>query len=143
MPSSLKWYASNVKAAFKRPIADGLTNVAMLTRRQARRNLTENGQVDTKFLWNSIYVATPSKTTDIPPDGKYLSTKTGYMVKRESGPVVQPTEGAHVGVAADYGVYVELDNSFLYRAIDQVAGGRPRMRWWGWGRAVRDIEGDE
>lgn len=122
MPSSLKWYASNVKATFKRPIADGLTNVAMLTRRQARRNLTENDQVDTKFLWNSIYVATPEKMTPIPPDGEYLAKKSGRMEKRHSGPIVQPKEGAHVGVAADYGVYVELDNSFLFRAIEQVAG---------------------
>lgn len=122
MPSSLKWYASNVKAAFKRPIEDGLTNVGMLVRRQARRNLTENGQNDTKFLWNSIYVATPTTRTQVAPDGRYLSTKTGQMVKRENGPIVQPREGVHVGVAADYGIYPELENSYLYRAIEQVEG---------------------
>jgi hypothetical protein len=144
MPSSLKWFASNVRATFKRPIADGLTNVAMLVRRQARRNLTLNGQVDTKFLWNSIYVATPEKMTTIAPDGKYLSTKTGYMVRRDSGPIVQPAEGAHVGVAADYGVYVELDNSFLYRAIDQVEGRQAEdaMTGLGTGLFVND-EGEE
>lgn len=122
MPSSLKWFASNVKATFRRPIQDGLTNVAMLVRRQARRNLTGNGQIDTKFLWNSVYVATPEKITTIAPDGEYLSAKTGRMVKRQSGPIVQPADGAHVGAAAEYSVYPELENSFLYRAIDQVAG---------------------
>lgn len=122
MPSSLKWYASNVKAAFKRPIQDGLTRVAMRVRSQARRNLTANDQVDTRFLWNSIYVATPDKVTDIPPDGNYLGKKTGRMERREAGPVVQPKEGAVVGVAADYGIYPELENSYLYRALEQVAG---------------------
>lgn len=122
MPSSLKWYASNVKASFKRPIQDGLTNVAMLVRRQAQRNLTENNQVDTKHLWNSIYVATPEKVTTIPPDGDYLSTKTGQMVRRESGPVAQPQEGVVVGAAASHSIYPELRNSYLYRAIEQVAG---------------------
>jgi hypothetical protein len=122
MPSSLKWYASNVKATFKRPIQDGLTNVAMLTRRQARRNITENQQVDTKFLWNTVYVATPEKVTPLPPDGEYKSLKTGKIEKRQAGEVVQPQDGAYVGVAADYAIYVETENSFLYRAIDQVAG---------------------
>lgn len=144
MPSSLKWFASNVKATFKRPILDGLTNVAMLTRRQARHNLTENDQVDTKFLWNSIYVATPEKMTTIAPDGEYLAKKSGRMEKRQSGPIVQPADGAHVGVAADYGVYVELDNSFLYRAIEQVAGRQAEGAMVGLGTGLYvDIEGDE
>jgi hypothetical protein len=141
MPSSLKWYASNVKATFKRPIQDGLTNVGMLVRRQARRNLTENGQNDTKFLWNSIYVATPDKVTQVAPDGTYLSTKTGKMVKRESGPIVQPAEGVHVGVAAEYGIYPELENSYLYRAIDQVAGRQAENAMAGLGTGI--IVGDE
>jgi hypothetical protein len=122
MQPSLKWYASNVKATFKKKEKEGLLRLGLLVRQQARRNLTENGQNDTKFLWNSIYVATPDKVTQVAPDGTYLSTKTSKMVKRESGPIVQPSEGAHVGVAAEYGIYPELENSYLYRAIDQVAG---------------------
>jgi hypothetical protein len=136
MPSSLKWFASNVKATFKKEEQEGLTRVAMLVRRQARRNLTANGQNDTKFLWNSIYVATPDKVTTIAPDGNYLSTKTGRMVKRESGPVVQPAEGAHVGVAAEYGIYPELENSYLYRAIDQVAGRQAEEAMVGLGTGI-------
>lgn len=122
MPSSLKWYDSNVKRTIRLQGQEGLTRVAMLVRRQARRNLTANGQNDTKFLSNSIYVATPDLVTPVPADGSYLSTKTSKMVKRQSGPIVQPADGAHVGVAADYGVYPELENSYLYRALEQVAG---------------------
>lgn len=124
MPSDLKWYASNVKPVIRKEAARGLTRVALEVRTQARRNLTENGQRDTDFLWNSIYVATPSKVTDIPPDGTYRSHRTGQMVERKSGPVVKPKSGAHVGVAADYGIYPELRNSYLYRALTQVAGRR-------------------
>jgi hypothetical protein len=134
--SSLKWYASNVKATFERPIQDGLTNVAMLTRRQARRNLTENGQIDTKFLWNGVYVATPDKVTSIPPDGKYRSLKTGYMVRREAGPIVQPKDSAYVGVAAAYAIYLELQNSFLYRALEQVQGRQAEQAMVGLGTGI-------
>lgn len=143
MPDSLKWFASNVKATFKRPIADGLTNVAMLVRRQARRNLTVNRSNDTKFLWNSIYVATPEKQTPIAPDGKYLSTKTGRMVERKSGPIVQPTDGAHVGVAAEYGIYVELDQPFLYPAVEQVAGRQAEDAMVGLGTGLYVGDSDE
>lgn len=142
MPSSLKWYASNVKAAFSKEAQKGLLRVGLLVRRQARRNLTENGQNDTKFLWNSIYVATPETRTQVAPDGVYLSTKTGKMVKRESGPIVQPAEGVHVGVAAEYGIYPELENSYLYRAIEQVEGRQAEAAMAGLGTGII-VEDDE
>jgi hypothetical protein len=141
MASSLKWYDSNVKRTIRLRTSQGLTRVAMLTRRQARRNLTENNQNDTKFLRNSIYVATPDMVTPIPADGTYLSEKTGRMVKRKSGPVVQPTEGAHVGVAAEYAVYPELQNSYLYRALTQVEGRQAEQAMVGLGTGI--IVGDD
>lgn len=141
MPASLKWYASNVKATFSKEAQEGLLRVGLLVRRQARRNLTENEQNDTKFLWNSIYVATPDKVTQVAPDGRYLSTKTGKMVKRESGPIVQPADGVHVGVAAEYGIYPELENSYLYRAIEQVAGRQAEDAMGGLGTGI--IVGDD
>jgi len=72
MPFKLKWYASNVKAAFKKEEKEGLLRVGLRVRSQVRRNITLNGQNDTKFMWNSVYVATPDKTTDIPPDDNIL-----------------------------------------------------------------------
>lgn len=142
MPSSLKWYASNVKKTFERPIQDGLTRVAMRVRAQARRNLTESGHNDTKFLWNSIYVATPTKVTDIPADGEYLSTKSGRMERRESGPIVQPSDGAHVGAAASHALEIELEDSFLYRAIQQVAGREAENAMVGLGTGLFDEGGE-
>ena len=136
MASNLKWYDSNVKRTLRLAETVGLTRVALLVRRQARRNLTTNGQNDAKFLWNSIYVATPDKVTPIPSDGKYLSTKTGRMVRRESGPVVQPTDGAHVGAAATYALYPELENSYLYRAIEQVQGRQAEEAMVGLGTGI-------
>lgn len=142
MAKSLKWFASNVKATFSKEAQQGLLRVGLLVRRQARRNLTENGQNDTKFLWNSIYVATPETRTTIAPDGRYLSTKTGQMVKREAGPIVQPAEGVHVGVAAEYGIYPELENSYLYRAVEQVAGRQAEDAMSGLGSGIIVEEGD-
>lgn len=122
MPVSLKWYASNVKTVIRKQTAEGLDRVALRVRSQARRNITANGQIDTKFLWNSVYVATPEKHTEVPASGEYVSLKDGKAATREATDIVLPTEGAFVGVAAAYGVYVELQQSFLFSAIQTVQG---------------------
>lgn len=121
-PFKLKWYASNVKAVFKKEEKEGLLRVGLRVRSQVRRNITLNGQNDTKFMWNSVYVATPDKVTDIPPDGIYYSEKTGKAVKRETANIVQPAEGVFVGVAAAYAIYPELQTSFLYGGLEAVRG---------------------
>lgn len=146
MPSSLKWYDSNVKKVIRKESQVGNVRVAMLVRRQARRNITANDQIDTKHLWNSVYVATPDEITDIPPDGDYLSRRTGRMEHRESGPIVQPADGAFVGAAASHAIHVELRESFLYRAIEQVAGRQAEQAFAGVGTGLfagDDFEADE
>lgn len=140
MPVSLKWYASNVKTIIRKQTAQGLDRVALRIRSQVRRNITGNDQIDTKFLWNSVYVATPEKHTDVPPDGEYLSTKTGKMVKRQSSEIVLPSEGAFVGVAADYAVYVELQQSFLFAGVETVQGKEAEEAFVGLQTTL--IEGD-
>lgn len=145
MASSLKWYDSNVKRTIRLQAQQGLTRVALLVRRQARRNITENNQVDTKHLWNSIYVATPEKVTPIPADGEYRSLKTGRMQHRESVAVVQPADGAVVGAAASHSIYPELENSYLFRAVEQVAGRQAEGAMGGLGTglfAPEDFEQD-
>ena len=124
MPSSLKWYANNVKPTIRKLTAQGETRLALDFRSQARRNITENDQIGTKHMWNGIGVATPNKITPIPPDGDYLSLKTGRMEHRESGPIPQPTDGALVFAAASHSIYAELRRSFLWRAVEQVQGRR-------------------
>ena len=90
---------------------------------------------------HSMEVTTRILVNQVAPDGRYLSTKTGRMVKRESGPIVQPTDGVHVGVAAEYGIYPELENSYLYRAIEQVAGRQAEDAMAGLGTGI--IVGDD
>lgn len=138
MASSLKWYDSNVKKVIRKDAQVGVTRIAMLGRRQARRNLTASGHIDTKFLWNTIYAATPTEVTDIPPDGNYLSSKTGRMEHRESGPIVQPADGAYMGAAASHAIYIEMEDSFLYRAIEQVAGRQAEEAMVGLGTGLFD-----
>jgi hypothetical protein len=137
MPSDLKWYDSNVKKVIRKEAQVGITRTAMLVRRQARRNLTASGKRDTGFLWNSIYAATPTEVTDIPPDGDYRD-RNGKLVHRQSGPIVQPADGAHVGAAAEYAISVELGESFLYRAIEQVAGPQAEAAMAGLGTGLFD-----
>ena len=47
------------------------------------------------------------------------------MVSRNAAPQRSPKQdGALVGVAAEYALYQEMRNSFLYRALEQVAGSQ-------------------
>ena len=56
---------------------------------------------------------------------------------------MQPREGAYVGASADYSVYVELDNSFLYRALEQVSGREAEQAMVGLGTGLFvGIEGE-
>src|SRR5690606_25193752 len=101
----MNWAPQALRRVVNRRAQQGTEELAYAIREKARRNLEANGQVDTKFLYNSVYVATPNGTSPIPPSGEYRSLKGNGIVRREAGPVVQVEEGAFVGAAADYAVY--------------------------------------
>ena len=138
MALSLKWFDSNVKREIRKAEAQGETRLALDIRSQARRNITENDQIDTKAMWNGIGVATPEKSTPIPHDGDYLSRRTGKMVHREFLPIPQPQDGAIVFAAASHSIYPELKNSYLWRAAEQVQGRRAEAAYVGIGLYAPD-----
>lgn len=141
--NNLKWYDKSAKREIRALGQVGLVRTAFLARRQVRRNITENAQIDTKHMWQTAYVATPNARTPIPPDGDYVSSKTGKLVHRESGPIVQPKDGAYVGVAASHAIYQELRESFLYKALSQVAGREAEQAMAGLGTGLFMDDGDE
>lgn len=92
---------------------------------QAKINIQANKQVDTGFMVNSVYTASDKGVSNIPASGETHSKKEGRTVKRNAAPAEQPPEnGTLVGVAAEYALYQEVDNAFLYPAAETVANSR-------------------
>lgn len=114
---------AEIKAAEKAILSD----MAFAIEAEAKVNLTNNNQVDTGFLRNSVYAVTPNGSTEdkIDPNGRYKSRKTGRMVdRRQSGQTVTINSdgtSAAVVAGADYAIHQEAEKSFLYRAGESVA----------------------
>lgn len=91
---------------------------------QAVVNLNQMNAIDTGFLINSGYISTPSTRSynNTQPTGQYRSDKTGQQVARQRAPEIDiPADaGAVVAFGADYAIYVESRQSFLYKAAFEV-----------------------
>lgn len=118
----VKWFANQVKQFVNREAQRGVEALAFDVRERARRNLENGGHIDTKFLYNSVYVSTPKGTSPIPPSGTYASLKGHGQVRREAAEPVTVSQGAFVGAAADYAVFVEIADPFLFPAIEETRG---------------------
>lgn len=122
---TVNWYENNVRLVVDDASDEVVNQLAFQVLGQARINIQQNGQIDTGFLLNSGYVVSENANTfgDTDPSGEYQSRKSGDSVRRER--VDQPRSpddgGAVVGFAADYAIYQEMANSFLYTALEQVA----------------------
>ncbi len=106
---------------------DLLTRLALQVAGQTKANIVANDQVDTGFMLNTVYTLTPDgKSTygETWESGNYLGRKTGEMEARDKvfEPAAPEENEALIGVAADYAVFQEIENSFLFRALEQVLG---------------------
>jgi len=122
----VRWFGDRVRQLVENRAQIALEDIAFAVREEARQNIDENGQVDTRFLRNSVYVATPKQITPIPPSGTYTSLKGSGQVRREAVQPDRPSSGATVGVAAVYAIYPELRDSYLFKALNQVQNN-PRV----------------
>ncbi len=126
MPTRVVWYGDKVRREVQDDINRALTAVALQIEAQAKVEITNNRQIDTGFLRNTGYTIAPERNTfnEVDASGQYTSRRTGQTVRRERVPApVTPEKGeAIVGFAADYAVYQELRNSFLFRAAERVRG---------------------
>lgn len=117
----VQWFGDQAYRVFKQRTQKVAETLAYDVREKARRNLEEDGHIDTRFLYNSVYVATPNGTSPIHPPGMYTDRR-GESVRRDNGEIVSVRRGAFVGAAAAYAIYVELMDSFLYRALEETKG---------------------
>lgn len=114
----VNWFADAAYNLIHQRAQKGIEALAYDVRENARQNLEAGDHIDTKFLYNSIYVATPNGTSPIHPSGEYTN-KLGETVRRDNGEIVSVSRGAFVGAAASYALHVELQDPFLYPAIEQ------------------------
>jgi len=91
---------------------DGLTKI----------NIVQNDQVDTGFMVNSVYFATPDDSTYSDDSGTHINL-AGNFVERQMAPEapLPPEYDALVCVGANYAIFQEQQQPFLYPALLQAA----------------------
>lgn len=116
------WYGERVLLIVADATDEVVNSIALQIEAEAKPNMP----VDTGFMRNATYVILAGK---VPLErgwssGEYKSNKTGEMVRRgrvnEVPKLKEHTAGVHM--AADYSIYQEIRNSFLYNALQKVAG---------------------
>lgn len=115
------WKGKEVLLKLQNATADALEAAAFSVEGRAKRNIVNNDQVDTGFMLNSVYavgqgsdqldnyVQAQAQAGSKNPDADFLS--------KEKPPADGMT--SIVAVGAEYAIYQELRNSFLYLALQQ------------------------
>lgn len=92
---------------------------AFLIEANAKLNIRENGQVDTGFMWNSVYTQTDKGDSTY---GEARAEATARASEKDFHmPAKAPQDGAVVAVGAEYGIVQEMEVAFLYPAVVTVA----------------------
>ena len=99
-----------VRAATEKTLA----KIALQVEGQTKINITDNGQVDTGFMRNSVYSATKAADSfgQIKSEGGRAPAAKAKIPKDAR---------ALVAVGANYAVYQEERNAFLFPAAEAVA----------------------
>ncbi len=122
----LTWNKRGVTLAVEKATAASIGVLAAQVESEAKQNVFSNDQVDTGFMANTIYhvseLSNSYPTTEAP--GVKTSRKTGRQRTVAKAPQADlPGEFlALVACGAEYAIYQELQQSFLYLALVQVAG---------------------
>lgn len=87
----LNWFGDDLQVKLKAASAAMIAKASEQTVAEAKVNVTNNGQVDTGFMRESMHVAELTETRGV------------------------------VAVGAEYGIYQEMKKAFLYPAAERVA----------------------
>lgn len=125
MGGRVNWHEEDALLVIDGATDEMLTKLAFLVEGYAK----VNARVDTGFMRNAIYTiparGRPVNTGD--PSGTYESTVTGETVERKRSDEVPDLPPRHAGVhsAAEYSLYREMEDKFLYKALTKVKGDTP------------------
>lgn len=113
--STVNWYAEKIIAIFEKASMDVLSDLAFVGEGKAKINITDNGQVDTGLMRSSVYAVTPQKSSYAPDTGLRPHARVAEAVNLPNANTVA------VAVAAEYAIYQEMANPFLFTAIESLA----------------------
>lgn len=122
---TVNWYEQDALLAIDNASDDLVTRLAFLVEGYAK----VRARVDTGFMRNAIY--TIPAVGDIkdkgPESGEFESKKTGEMVRRDRADQTPsiPRHSAAVHAAAEYTIYREMEDHFLYDALREVQKDTP------------------
>lgn len=119
----VNWYAEDVVAHFTKVSERAIEAAAARVDALAKMNIVANDQVDTGFMVNSVYFATEDNSSYMDSGGLFTD-KNGNRVEREMAPEATLKDGATalVCVGANYAIFQEMANPFLYPALLAVKG---------------------
>lgn len=116
--SKVDWFDKEVKLQLENATGAMLRSGAALIEQQTKLNIQANGQVDTGMMINSVYFASDGEST-------YQDAANGAMGAKPDGVIAPeadvPNGGALVGVGAEYAIFQEERQPFLYPAVVDVA----------------------
>ena len=120
------WYAEDVVLKFTKLTERAVEMAAFRVDALAKLNINKNDQIDTGFMVNSVYVVTAEDSTyaTTKPDGVYSWSPRKHdgasgEAHREMAPEAPLPDGkaALVCVGANYAIFQEMANPFLYPAL--------------------------
>lgn len=115
------WRGNEIVAIVRGRSRDATARLAFQIEGQTKVNITNNGQVDTGFMRNSVYTMLPGGNAEIQHSGVLINSEGRPVERRMAQTPPLGDADAAVTVGAEYAIWQELANSFLYRAAEQVA----------------------
>ena len=126
----VRWYGRQFQALLDGAEERILRKAAFQCEAHAKVNIAANDQIDTGFMMNTAYVATPREDTygQTKADGEYAGAKTGQAKHVEKAPK-RSVSGAKaiVAFAANYAIFQELSQPFLFKALEQTEKELPQI----------------
>lgn len=116
---AVRWYGDQVEAQLRQAMDAMVDKAAFLVEGQTKINITDNGQVDTGFMRNSVYAVTPKTNSYGQANSEAKNAAPDKTMSPQASP---PPDGAVVGVGAEYAIFQEERNPFLYPALETVIG---------------------
>lgn len=113
MPSQVNWYEQDVLLAAGNAMQEALLAIAFQIEAEAK----VKAPVDTGFMRNSAYVVGGDTNTF----QAQTQDASGRQYETATHPEPAPPNGVTVGFAADYTIFVEAQQPFLYPAAQRVA----------------------
>jgi hypothetical protein len=116
----VNWYGEEVKLTIAGASRQLLVEVAHRVEEHTKINITNNNQVDTGFMRNSVYVSAPNESNYNTAKSEAAGRNPNATMGPEATPPNENT--VVVAVGAEYAVFQEIQNSFLLLAVEQTAG---------------------